>query len=65
MNKIDRKMAAWKAQQAMEVAAEEARLARLETYIDLELQQINQQDQADKMFQYEMNLIEDLYMQGK
>lgn len=131
MNKLDRQQAAWKAQQAIEIAAEEARLARLETYIDVELQQINQDDheqcaanqlewqtiidpdnhnlsplerqewiekiaqrrryhtgqvmrewkeieeafarpetyieldQADKAFVYEMNLIEDLYMEGK
>jgi hypothetical protein len=50
MNKLNRQQAAFKEQQALEVAAEEARLARLETYIDVELQRINQEDAQEQRY---------------
>ncbi len=46
MTKIQRQQAAWKVQEEMEIAAEQARLEKLATYVDVELQQINQADQA-------------------
>lgn len=46
MNKLERQQAAWKYQEAINEQAERERLARLATHVDLELQRLNQANEA-------------------